>query len=98
MSRKRGITLPDPPQPEPPAEIPELEPADPERCQCDITPPYNPFQLGAQRKPPQRCTNKPIYIATEKQPGPDGATGSMSICVDCYPHLTNKDKYELTPI
>lgn len=64
-----------------------LEPPDTERCQADV-PGNGPFTMGGEIGNPRngyrvRCKNKPQWIATEKKPGPDGLTGSMSLCAEC---------------
>ena len=30
-----------------------------------------------------RCTDKPLFIVTEKEPGDGGLKGSMSLCAHC---------------
>lgn len=59
-----------------------LIPADPLRCQAEISNGVNFMTLGG-RKEMIRCNNRPAVIATEKQPGPDGQHGSMSLCTSC---------------
>lgn len=41
--------------------------------------------LGPRRF--ERCSNKPAYIAVERQAGKDGQIGRMSICAACKPEL-----------
>lgn len=60
----------------------KLIPADPLRCQAEISNGVNFMTLGGRREM-VRCSNKPVVIATEKKPGPDGQTGSMSLCTSC---------------
>lgn len=61
--------------------MPELEPVDPERCQCL-------FQLGSFMtfgpRPMERCKRKAHYVITENEPNEDGLKGSMSLCRKCY--------------
>lgn len=52
------------------------------RCQAEISNGVNFMTLGGRREM-VRCANKPIVIATEKEPGPDGYRGSMSLCTSC---------------
>lgn len=68
------------------AETP-LTPADPERCQARV-PTGGPFVIGGPSGDPLdgyrvRCTNTPVVIVTETQPGKDGRRGSMSLCGRC---------------
>jgi hypothetical protein len=67
-----------------------LIPPDRERCQCEIRAAHNFMTLGP---PPryERCKNKPVCVITEKEPGPDGERGSMSLCGDCYVTFCLKD-------
>jgi len=63
-------------------------PPDLSRCQADV-PGNGPFTMGGKIGNPRngyrvRCENKPAVIATEKKPGPDGLTGSMSLCASCH--------------
>lgn len=61
----------------------ELEPVDEERCQADgPNPEWSPFRLGPVPKR-VRCSNMPVWVATEKEPGKDGLRGSMSLCQPC---------------
>lgn len=60
-----------------------LIPPDPERCQaCPNVARHSPFSLGP-RPVPKRCQAKPVWLAVEKQPGPDGNIGSMTLCQSC---------------
>lgn len=59
-----------------------LIPPDPTQCQSEITT-YNAFVMGGNPYQVKRCENKPTVIATEKQPGPDGQVGAMSLCAEC---------------
>lgn len=59
----------------------DLIPPDIERCQCEITS-GNFMTLGGTRQT-KRCTEKPVYIATEVLPGEDGQCGAMSLCKGC---------------
>lgn len=62
----------------------KLIPPDGERCQAEKTVDTNFMTLGG---PPvgsmERCRNKPTTLATEKEPGPDGQRGSMTVCDAC---------------
>jgi len=60
-----------------------LTPADPSRCQAEITPAHSFMTLGPREKP-YRCPNKPVVIARENQPGKDGQVGEMSLCESCW--------------
>jgi len=62
-------------------------PPDLNRCQADV-PGNGPFTLGGEIGNPRngyrvRCKAKPVVVATECQPGPDGLCGSMSLCASC---------------
>lgn len=59
-----------------------LTPPDPKQCQAEV-PNGNSFMTLGGRPGRERCTNKPLWIATEKVPGADGLTGSMSLCQRC---------------
>lgn len=52
------------------------------RCQAEISNPTMFITWGG-RKETIRCHNKPAVIATEKELGPDGYRGSMSLCTSC---------------
>lgn len=56
---------------------PKLTPPDPERCQAEMR---SFMTLGPGRN---RCNNRPTVIATERKPGKDGQSGSMSLCPEC---------------
>ena len=60
----------------------ELTPPDLEQCQAE-KPNGNTFMTVGGMPGLERCTNKPLFIATEKKPGEDGQKGSMSLCADC---------------
>jgi hypothetical protein len=64
-----------------------LIPPDPNRCQADV-PGNGPFTMGGEIGDPRngyriRCKAKPVVVATERQPGPDGLRGAMSLCASC---------------
>ncbi len=59
-----------------------LIPADHRQCQAEKPNGYNFMTLGG-RPGLERCRNKPVVIAIENQPGPDGLIGSMSLCEEC---------------
>lgn len=67
----------------------DLEPIDKARCQAEIIIPANFMEFGGVRKV-VRCTKAPVIIATERQPGPDGAQGAMSLCAKCLIEFQNK--------
>lgn len=67
--------------------MPELEPVDPERCQCLIQ--GGSFMTFGPR-PVERCKRKPYYIVTETKPAEDGLKGSMSLCKKCYEKFTER--------
>lgn len=65
----------------------ELTPPDRKRCQA-LVPGNGPFTMGGKIGDPRdgyrvRCENKPVVIAVERKPGPDGLRGSMSLCAEC---------------
>lgn len=65
----------------------ELVPPDLDRCQARV-PGNGPFTVGGKIGDPRdgyrvRCDNVPTVIAVEKQAGPDGLIGSMSLCDEC---------------
>lgn len=65
-----------------------ITPASRHHCQVDV-PTGGPFQLGGSPGDPKNgyrrpCGNKPAYIVKEKEPGPDGLRGEMSICSSCW--------------
>lgn len=59
-----------------------LTPPDLKRCQAEKPNGQNPFTFGGGHKM-VRCTEKPLFIVTEKKPGKDGEKGSMSLCAHC---------------
>lgn len=63
--------------------MPELTPPDFGCCQAEITDAHNPFGIGAPPPSPRRCTARPQYLLTEKEPGEDGQRGSMTLCESC---------------
>lgn len=60
----------------------ELIPPDLERCQAEKPNGRNFMSFGGGHEM-IRCTNKPMFIVTEKKPGKDGLKGSMSLCARC---------------
>lgn len=58
-----------------------LEPPDLKRCQAEYTR-NEPFRLGGGMRR-VRCENAATQIAIEKEAGPDGLNGLMSMCDDC---------------
>lgn len=65
------------------ASLKPLDPPDLKRCQVEITETLGPFRMGGPPVKTERCKNKPIVVAIEKEPGDDGRKGSMSICARC---------------
>ena len=37
-----------------------------------------------------RCTNRPVWLATERKPGEDGLKGSMTLCHGCAERMKKK--------
>jgi hypothetical protein len=70
---------------------------DPDREQCQAEKPNgcSPFTLGG-RPELVRCTAKPAVIVTEKEPGPDGEIGSMSLCGECLAVFNKQDSRDVT--
>ncbi len=60
----------------------KLIPPDLEQCQAEKPNGVTPFGFGG-RPELIRCTNKPLFLVTEKEPGDDGLKGSMSLCAHC---------------
>lgn len=59
----------------------ELDPPDYDRCQAEVVQ-RTPFALGGTHKR-TRCSEIPVCVAVENQPGKDGKVGSMSLCHAC---------------
>jgi hypothetical protein len=64
-----------------------VTPPDPKRCQARV-PTGGPFAVGGPSGDPRdgyraRCSNEPVVIVTEVNPGEDGRRGSMSLCQHC---------------
>lgn len=79
--------------------MPELEPADRTACQCD-RPRGGAFKFG---DPPrvERCGDKPCVIVHEKNAGPEGKCGSMSLCAHCFGIFQERfdvNNYRIEPI
>jgi hypothetical protein len=68
---------------------PALEPVDKTRCQADIITNPSFMQIGGRRKV-ERCTIKPVIVATEAKPGSDGLQGAMSLCANCLIEFQKK--------
>jgi len=60
----------------------ELISPDLKRCQAEKPNGQSFMTFGGGHKM-IRCTNKPLFIVTEKKPGEDGLKGSMTLCADC---------------
>lgn len=77
----------------------ELIPPDFERCQTEITPAYNPFQLGPRPKA-ARCDFAPTHLLVELQ-SDDGQLGSMTVCDSClarFKEVGPRDRVKILPI
>lgn len=61
-----------------------LIPPDRNRCQAESR---SFMTLGSGF---HRCTNKPVFIAIENQPGEDGRVGKMSLCMKCAEKMIEK--------
>ena len=69
------------------AEKPPLTPPDYTQCQAERR--EGSFMtLGPRRL--VRCTNPPVWLATERAPGRDGRIGSMTLCEACKDVLLEK--------
>lgn len=64
-----------------------LIPPDIDRCQAEVL--QGSFMTFGPRET-VRCSEKPVYIATENKPGKDGLVGSMSLCEACKEKLIQK--------
>lgn len=65
-----------------------LIPADPRRCQAEVYKLMKPLQFGGgPYGASTRCSNAPVAIAAEAQPGSDGIRGRMSLCAACRAQL-----------
>lgn len=62
--------------------VPSAKPDPPDVNQCQAESLSSSFMTLGPRKM-VRCTNKPIWIATEVKPGEDGEIGNMSLCDAC---------------
>ena len=60
----------------------KLIPPDPQRCQAEIPNGHTFMTLGGVPGL-VRCSAKPSVIVTEREAGPDGQRGSMSLCPKC---------------
>jgi len=61
----------------------KMVPPDTDQCQS-LKPNGHTFMTLEGRPGYVRCTNKPVWIATEKKANPkDGMVGSMSLCDEC---------------
>ena len=69
--------------------MPKLTPADKTQCQAEKSNGVNFMTLGGRREM-VRCTNKPVVIAVEDEPGEDGERGSMSLCSECLTVFTKQ--------
>lgn len=68
-----------------------LVPPDVTRCQAEIR--EGSFMTLGPRSM-VRCPNKPVWLATEVEPGEDGRKGSMALCKDCAKVFMDwSDKY-----
>jgi len=60
----------------------EVTPPDLKQCQAEKPNGNSAFTVGGIPGL-VRCTNRPLFVVTETQPGPDGLRGSMSLCAEC---------------
>ena len=60
-----------------------LTPPDETRCQAMVPNGYTFMTLGGVPGH-ERCSNKPVVIVEEVEPGFDGRCGSMSLCAACF--------------
>lgn len=74
----------------------KLEPADLTRCQAEIPNGVNFMTMGGDlKKRHDRCSNEATVIATERSPGEDGETGSMSLCDACLEVFYKQDPRDI---
>lgn len=77
----------------------ELTPPDYTRCQAEVL--RGSFMTLGPRQY-ERCTAAPAWLAEEKEPGPDGLKGSMTLCDACCNVLRQRadmiDRVTLTPL
>ena len=64
-------------------EITLLTPPDFHCCQAEKSNGVTFMTCGGRREM-KRCTNKAYVLATEREPGIDGQTGSMTVCGECF--------------
>ncbi|MBV6343422.1 hypothetical protein [Candidatus Magnetobacterium casense] len=60
----------------------KLIPVDYQRCQT-LVPNGNNFMTFGGVPGLVRCENAAVYVATEREPGPEGLKGAMSVCERC---------------
>ena len=63
-----------------------LIPPDFKQCQAE-KPNGNTFMTLGGVPGYKRCTQRPVFLATEKEPGDDGVIGNMTLCAECYVQL-----------
>lgn len=59
-----------------------LIPPDHGQCQAEKRS-YHPFQMGGAPHRVVRCSNKPVFLATEAKPDEYGRYGAMTLCAEC---------------
>lgn len=74
-----------------------LEPPDKDQCQAEKIS-YRPFIMGGDVNHRERCSNAPVWLAKEKEPGPDGRRGAMSLCDDCKKALVKQFTTNTQPL
>jgi hypothetical protein len=79
------------------AKAQDLIPPDMKQCQTEIRS-YQPFIMGGPVRQVTRCKKKPSWLATEKDPGPDGKHGSMTLCTSCKGILVMQFKQNNKPL
>lgn len=72
-----------------------LTPPDLNQCQAE-KPTGHSFMTFGGKPGLVRCTEKPIWIATERTPGSDGECGSMSLCDACAAQLQIQHPHSAT--
>lgn len=79
----------------------ELIPPDYNQCQCEITEAHGPFKFGPKPRP-ERCKNKPVFLAVEIIAGKDGRHGAMTLCLGCAEQMFKQpelaQRVQLQPI
>lgn len=61
----------------------KIEPINFDQCQAEV-PNGHTFMTMGGRPGRIQCTNAPLYILREVEPGDDGQHGHMSLCESCF--------------